>query len=400
MTHTIYMFVIGFLAAMALYGFVFTILFLFRENLGKVQNKIESTKKRKISKAVIIITSTFITLTAVTMAGFWFYENRKEHQWDYIATFKNTGTIDKDSKVLYRGVDVGDITDLTISKDSMYAIIKFRVTQKKIRFLEGSTASKNGNGILNNDDLIIEPPFNPKGRNFLKKGAIIKSDPFNTSEEMHKMATILFKQGKLTAMINDLASTMHNLNVLTTDLNSKDNSGKQDLKTLLKTSNSLFTSLQKTTDNLNTLIGDKNAINDLKKTIQNTNTTIQSVNSMVNKSEGLIESSKNTVDVLHKTATKIHENDTATNVDKSIEKISVILTDLQTITGDETFKEEFKSSIKNANETMTLLNCFTQNASTTLSKRFLIPRMILGKPAAELNKCNPNQTIENSSSTP
>ncbi|MEW5820184.1 MAG: MlaD family protein [Cyanobacteriota bacterium] len=329
------------------------------------------------------------------------------------ARFKDVGTLSIGSSVLYRGVKAGTIYDIVISKDQEYALVKINITNKEIKIYEGSVASVVDKGFTGTKALAITPPDNITDKKVLTKGAIIEGRRSFTLDEFQRTLTKLSDEFTLEEIIREMHLLLKNTNDLTGKLDTlADNTetvlnqeSGQKLNKFLEDTTKLSRSLEVTSKHLNNIIGDKKVSTNIKQSIANTNQAMQNLNKVVDKSEiivdktgTLVDKSSNTVDNLNNTVTNldntINNPDLHGSLRENMQKMSEILTDVQDITGDKEIKSDLKEIIKTSNESIQRLNCVGKGLSSTLSKRFLLPRMMLGTPGKSLNSCSQLDNID------
>jgi ABC-type transporter Mla subunit MlaD len=322
------------------------------------------------------------------------------------ARFKDVGTLSVGSRVLYRGVKAGTVYDIVISEDEEYALVKINITNKEIHIYEGSVASVVDKGFTGTKALAITPPQSIKGKKLLAKGDIIEGRRSFTLDEFQRTLTKLSDEFTLEEIIRELHLLLKNSNSLSAKLEKlADNSENilneesgERLKVFLEDASDLSKNLKVTSTHINKIIGDKKVSKDIKQSIANTNQAMKSFSNVVDKSETLVDKSSETVDNLNETITKL--DDTVNNPElhgslrENMQKMSDILSDIQDVTGDKEVKSDLKEVIQTSNESIQRLNCVSKELSSTLSKRFLIPRMLLGKPGKGLSYCSQESYVE------
>lgn len=316
------------------------------------------------------------------------------------ARFEDVGTLSAGSNVLYRGVKAGTIDDIDISEDNMYAIVKMDITNKNVKIHEGSIAYIISKGVTGTQALTITPPKDYKNHCLLKNGDIIEGKESITLDTIQKILTNLSEEmtiedfikdtHKLIVNTNDLTEKMDQLITNSEHLLSKENG--DDLNSFLDAAYDLSKSLKVTSNKLNTILNDKEVSKDIKESLSATNSAMKQLNKVVEKAELLMDESRETVADVNETVDNIDEtiNDASIHgsIRESMTKLSDILTDINDITGDEQTKKDLKDAIKESSESIKTINCVGKGLSKTLSKRFLIPQMLIGNPGKELTECS------------
>lgn len=413
-----YLFVVGFCFAIAICAILFSI-YQFNKNFFSKKTLKNSASgdflkdffnRQRITKIVIIAA---LLVGAITI--FNVYENYNKIILK--AQFKDVGMLGKGSDVIYRGVYIGKVTNISLSEDSEFAIVNFKIPIKNPVLFEGSTAEISFRSITGEQALVIKPPAIIRGKKPLHKETIIEGKDSITVEETQKLIAKMIEEGKLEYMIDNLSQLLTNTNEIISSLNDLNNENQEDIRSFLKSSTALSTSLKQTSDNVNVLISKMNSSQEIKslKEIKN---LIAQTSLLVKQTNGLVLNSNNLVGNVDNT---INNPDSNANLQSSMQKIDEILADVKEISGDQEIKGELKQSLKNmsvvisdlkeitedievkenlkktiieSGESITKINCFSQEVGNTLSKRFLIPRLMLGKPAGNIKGCFPDEMTE------
>lgn len=333
------------------------------------------------------------------------------------AKFKDVGSLSIGSSVLYRGVKAGTVNNIVLSPDEEYALVKIRITNKDVNVYEGSTASVVDKGFTGTKVLSINPPESSIGKRKLVNGDTINGINAFNFEQMQKLFTELAEEGKLDDMINDthdLIKTSKRLTLkmdtffgMTNEYFTDENVKKAD-KLVLSTTK-MAGSLEKTSTRLDKILSNKNLGQDISKSIASTgeamrnlksvmdkaNNVVDKTNTVMDKTNSLVEESDTVVKNIDKTVNKLDDTinnpETQGSLKNSLTKMSDVLQDIRDVTGDQEVKNNLKGTINQSKNSFSKLNCFSTELSTTLSKRFLIPRLFLGRPGKNLEKCIPQK---------
>ncbi|MEW5819883.1 MAG: MlaD family protein [Cyanobacteriota bacterium] len=376
-----YELIIGFLVAVSLYGLFFTFLYLFKEN------NLMNVSRGKIKKSIKILILTTILLAATVIILFsWsiYVSSSKETPCDYIAKFDDASSISTRTDLYYKGVKVGKVTDLSISEDARYALASFVIENPNVRLYKGTKIGKFSNGL--GKDLKIILPEKYENKDLLPKGSILIEHIDDDDESYNNFMKSLLQGGKLQDLVNNLDTSFKNVSILTNDLVKLNKQNEKELNSSIKNMYQITNNLNSATKSINGILSDQH-------NIENISSALDNINKSAEKSVELIDKSTETVGTINQTTLDINNtlltDEFKTNLTQSTESFSAILNDVQQIAGDESTQNDIKDIIHFSNTGLQNLNCLTTEIGRTMTKRFLIPRMILGKPGDNINVCLP-----------
>lgn len=305
----------------------------------------------------------------------------------YYTKFNDAGTLSKGSNVIYRGVNVGQVTSVSITPDSRYALVEFIVTDKNTKIPVKSHTEMSFRSITDMQPLIIKPPTSKDNYNFVISKSFIESRESVTVEETEKLISKMIKEGKIEDMINDLGQLVKNSSDVSKSLNI----------TLIETV-SLVKSVKNTNENINKVIQNGDISNTLKSTVNKANITVKKFETVADKTNIVIDKSRNMIDLIQNTVDKADQNinneNLHTNIQDSAKTLKQVLLDIQEISGDPVNKKHLKNSISKVSDISSQASCLTESISQMMGKRFLIPRLIIGKPAQNINQCTQQMQLE------
>lgn len=351
--------------------------------------------KHELKVGLFIIGSIFILIFVIL----WLHKFDMSSYIYIDARFKDTGALSIGSSVLYRGVKAGIVDNIVISPDEEYALVKIRITNKDINVYEGSTASVIDKGFTGTKVLSINPPKTLKGKRKLVNGDVIEGlNAFNI-EQIQKLLTELAEEGKIDDMINDthdLVRTSKNLTTKMGKLIDKTNEymtdeNEEKFNEFVQKTTRMASALDRTSNKLDKILDNKKLGKDLTESIASTGEAMKELKNVVEKSDKIVNNIDKTINNIDETVNKfddtINNDELHGSLKNSLSKVSDVMGDIRNITGDKGLQENLKETIKNSNNSISRLNCFSTELSNTLSKRFLIPRMLLGRPGKNLTKC-------------
>jgi virulence factor Mce-like protein len=353
----------------------------------------------------------FVLVSLIILAFLILWINRFEvsAKMNIYAKFEDAGTLGSGANVLYRGVNAGSVESIAISKDQQHAIVHIKITNDKIHLYKGSTATIVDKGFTGSKALIITPPKTIADKELIKDGDVLPGKQSFNYEEMQKLLTDLIEKDRFKNMIIETEFFLENINNLADDMeaflaNANDimgNENKKELESLIKNANILSRDLQTTSNELNQILTDDKFKNDVKsavsstdkamkqfdKTVEKTDKVVEDTEVLVSKADELVNKTYVTVEKLETTVEKadntINNPEMHGSIRDAMKNVSDVMSDLKGFTGD----PETQKSLKDYKTTLTSFQCFSEGMSRTFSKRFLIPRMTLGRPGKSLSEC-------------
>ncbi|MGD9579905.1 MAG: MlaD family protein [Vampirovibrionia bacterium] len=358
--------------------------------------------KHEMKVGIFIIASIFL-LTYIIL---WLHKFDMSSYLNIKARFEDAGTLNIGSNVLFRGVKAGTVEDITISPDGKYALVDINITNKKIILHEGDEAYILDKGFTGTKVVAISPPRDVIQGRVLVSGDTIEGMSASALDEIQKSINNLSDEMTFESVLKDLHNLLANTNQLTIKLDKLianteglfDDKDDVSLNNLVKEVTTVSRNMNQTSIHLNKILTNKNFSKDLKNSIKSTSQAMEKFNKVADKTDTLIDKTNSTVNNLDSTVTKIdktfNDPDLHGSIRSSMEKMSTILTDIQDLTSDKELKNNLKGAIKETNHGITRINCLGKELSTTLSKRFLLPRMMLGNPGKNIDKCSLKEISE------
>lgn len=359
--------------------------------------------KHEIKVGIFILAS----IALLSYVILWLHKFDMSSYLNISARFEDAGTLNIGSNVLYRGVKAGIVEDITISNDGKYAMVDINITNKKVLIHEGAEAYILDKGFTGTKVVAIQPAKDFKTSRVLVSGDVIEGMSASALDEIQKSINNLSDEMTFESVLKDLHHLLENTNELTIKLdkliakseNLFDKKNDTNLHNFIKDVTLVSRTLNTTSTHLNKILSNKKLSNDVRSTISSTSITMEKFSNVADKTETLVDKTSNTVDKLDTTVNNIDTtvnklDQTINNPDlhgslrDSMQKMSNMLTDIREITGNKEIQSNLKGTIKETNEGITRLNCLGKELSTTLSKRFLIPRMTIGKPGKNIGKCS------------
>lgn len=295
-----------------------------------------------------------------------------------IAKFADSGPISKGIPVYYHGVNIGKIDGTEFSKDFKYTLVHILIYKKNMDLPKNVYAEIRTTGLTGQTYLEIIYPNNPSSE-ILKNGDTIEGR-LSAIQLVQKTISVAIKNGTIENTIKEV----HDTTVNTSDASKKMTqvlilldeimvSNRDDFRTLVKKSALSANNVQITSDSIKKL----------------------------------------------STSTELQQNirSTISNMSKSSQKMDKITTDVDKITGDPKLRHDILKTSSNAGDfserlnkgdlncliTKTLLDtdktvnrydCIGESFSQMMTERFLLMRLMFGKPGKSFKKCTNLQCIE------
>lgn len=343
-------------------------------------------RKNLITKRNIEILLGFCVVSIVTIIVVDFIKDNPEGDI-YYTKFKDAGTLKVGSKVIYRGVHVGKVMDISITPDSRYALVKFMVTDINAKIPKNSRTKLAFGSLTDRQPLFIDPPDHEKEYQFLANNEYLKSNESEAFEAIELLISRLIQEGKVEKMVDNVSDLVQNTSDIT-----------KNLEYTLKETSELVKSVKSTNDNINKIIQDKEIQGDIKTTVKNANSTFKTLQNVANKTENVIDQSGEVIQTIQATVKNADKNlnndELHTNLLESSRTLKGVLSDIEEISGDETVHAHVRHSLEKSSQFTSNINCLTQGMGKILNKRFLVPRMVLGKTGSEIQECNHKTLLE------
>ncbi len=302
-----------------------------------------------------------------------------------IAKFKECGPISTGMPTYYQGVDIGKATNIDFSKDFRYTLVRISIYKKCMNLpknvyavikTQGLTGQKYvdivypevpSSEILENRDVIEGKLSNieyiVKGiNNFISRGQI-NEVLAEIKQNANHIATVIKKTDRVMTIIEDILR-----------------SNRSDIRKLINEGASSASNLNITTDSIKNISSSP----ELNKNINSTVTNFLSSSQKLDKA--------------------------MSDIDKIVPDVSKIVSDVDKVTGNQQFQESIVNTfygtdcfMKNLNSgelnysinkllndtdrTVNRYDCIGGSLSELMNERFLLMRLMFGKPGKSFEKC-------------
>ena len=276
------------------------------------------------------------------------------------------------------------------------------ITKKDIPFGPLSVISIVSSGLIGEQYVEISPVINRQSSNYINfKPIFLTQEPIRferflkaniESSEAFREAIIKINRllkdediNLLIATVQDVGEVVQNVNKLVNNASVLLSTTSEKLEQLATSSNLLSSSVVKVGENLNAIIGDEQIRNDLKTTTNSLSIITTEVAKLLDKQGlakdilGISQTAKDTsvelsnfIKDLRQTQQELELPKTISNLNSLSEKLDKLTGELNSIVGDEKFKEDLKVTAEKARETSENL----QKMSKKFNKRFLLFRLL------------------------
>jgi len=301
------------------------------------------------------------------------------------AKFEECGPISKGVPVYYHGVNIGKVDDVNFSDDFRYTLVKILIYRRKLALPKNIYAEIKTEGLTGQKYVGISYPENPS-KETLQNGDVIEgrlSDFYQIAKSVSKA----IKNGQLEKTFGQLDNTSTNATAasekavqLLTLLQEVINSNRSDIRKLISESALSAANVHISSTSIKNLSTSPEINQDIRTTISNMSKSSQKLDKIT------------------------------TNVQK-------ITVDMDKITGDCNFREDILKTADNAqifserlnrgdlnclitktlqdtNRTVNRYDCIGASFSDMMGERFLLMRLMFGKPGQSFQKCTDLQCVE------
>jgi ABC-type transporter Mla subunit MlaD len=339
-------------------------------------------KTTEIKAGIFIIASLALFLFGV----FWlrYFTLIPEMQWTIL--FKKPGILNSGYKVYYQGMEVGKISDIKLSKDYKYTMVKADIYEKNFTLPVNSTASVIAEGIAGQKYIILNIAKKPAADK-LKDGSVIMGNDVYTLTDLQDSIKELVNSGKIQDFIKKTDHLMNLQVTMTENFNTFMNENRNDIRLFSKNAASSSILLRKTLSDINEVSSDPKIKSDLKQIVFN-GKSFSSELSKITRDENIKESINNVA------AASKNLRDVSVSSQKAIDSVNNSLGGIGSytnkITGSSSGTNLFTNlndTVLSSQETLNSIKCLTEGVSDMLSKKFLLFKFAFGQPGKALNSC-------------
>lgn len=304
------------------------------------------------------------------------------------AKFKEPGPLASGMNVYYKGVNIGKAKKIYFSKDFRNTLVDMEIYQQGLKLPSNITTKIQTEGITGQKYLAFVFPENPSSQ-YLSDGSIIKGkDPF-TLNELQEYIEKLIAKGTINSILNETEKSARLNNRMLTNFNRVSeliqnmlSENRSEIKQIIhsgaESANSLSASLQ----DVNSMVRDPQTKTGVKTSIQNANMALARVNKLF--SSGKVDQSIDNINAAAQMA-----QTSLGNINGLVTKTGTVVDQIgDTGSGSaRDIKSSLLSTTFNINAAAKRFDCVNQSFSNMASRRFLMFKLIFGRPGEAFDRC-------------
>ena len=353
------------------------------------------TKDKELKAGVFIILSVFLLLFVMA----WLRYFSIEPEMIVIAKFKESRPLTSGLQAYYKGVSIGKIIKIEFSSDFQNTLVYIAIFKKNLKLPCNVSAKVRSSGIAGQKYLEIMKPNEPDTC-LLTNNDTIEGVSGYGFDNIQDFLEKHIKNGNIERFITDLEETLVLQKKLT--INLEESSGvfldilhttKKDIKTIIQDGAKSVNEFKKTMCHLNDVAGDIMVKKDIKETLSSSKKIAKNIEDVTGSKEihnHLDETISNISLSSKKVKTVVDKADKSfERIDNLFNKTESILDHTQGIfTGSNISGNLICQTVSNINETAESFKCLNDNLSNMLSKRFLLFKLMFGRPGKGLKNCS------------
>lgn len=360
----------------------------------------EVEKRSAEYKAGIFI---LVSIVLLIFSIFWLRYFIIQPTMTVIAKFRNPGPVSTGLPVYYQGVNIGRVSDVRFSEDFKHTFMYLDFHYKGLKLPENVIAKVELQGITGQKYIDINYPDNPSSEILSNNDIIAGKSPFGFTE-IQEFLERQVKSGKLDRIFDQIDSTLGTtrqtslkVEKMVTTMGFLLEKNKNNIDSFLKQGSNAAENISHLTGNIDDIVSDPQIKSDLKSAISSTKDVTQNVNEFIGDKE-LKTNIKSTVTSINQAAKTAEDaflktGSTINQAGELIGKTGQVITGVEA--GGGNIIDLITTTLKNTNEAAVRFSCLNCGLSKMLSKRFVLLRLIFGKPGAALEQCvNPKNCKE------
>ena len=250
-------------------------------------------------------------------------------------------------------------------------------------------------GIAGENFVEIEYPVTPSRRLLANNTVIHGKTPFGLSD-LQDYIEAQVKNGNIKRIMTDLEESFKiqiesgkELSKMASGINNILTANRKDINNIFNNAAKSMTSLDDILIYVRDMLSNPQIKSDLNSALHSAHIITQDINEMTGDKEfkkniketviNFNQLSKNAADTLNKA------NKTLDQFGNTSNKINDFIDDVHSL--GYSGKNNIADTVQNANNTMSNVNCLTTGVSQMLSQRFLLVKLLFGKPGANLEQC-------------
>lgn len=345
-------------------------------------NRKTNAKNAEFQSGLFII----ITLALLIFSVLWLRYFALMPEKKIIAQFNEPGPLETGINAYYRGVNIGKVPKIELSDDFTHTLVHIDIYKKDLEIPSNAIAKIRTEGMAGQRYIDIISPKEPSGR-YIASGDIIEGKDVFDLNSFHDFMEEQIASGKMEKMSRDFQEMLANANRMTVEIEKFSKAGlelvngnRKELNALIKDTSLAAKEMQGLLANVNDVVNDPNIRESTKNTIKGVET--------------FVSSAKMNTDTVFR---QIGETDLITNMSCAFQKTGSALGRVDNIVseigGGQSDRNLVKEALENTNLAARRFDCFSKNMGETMSQRFLLFKLMFGRPGACFEECvNMGQT--------
>lgn len=280
-----------------------------------------------------------------------------------IARFKDPGPVEAGIPVYYQGVNVGRVPKVGFSDDFVYTYVYIDIYNKELKLPSNITARVKIEGIAGQKYVCLSYPEKPVGE-LLASGDIIEGEsPFGL-DDIQDFFKQEFESGRFQRAMKDFQASLANADKATAEIERTSRNINtlmfkydREIQGIIRDTSGVTAGVNETIANVNRVVESPEFQLGVKETIMNANSLLQNTNA-------------NTQRVF----SQIQQNNVIPNFNTTLCKTYATL-------------EEAEKAMQNTSQVACTFDCVGKKASQMLSQRFLLFKLMFGRPGEPLEEC-------------
>jgi len=301
------------------------------------------------------------------------------------AKFAECGPISKGIPVFYHGVNIGKVKDVTFSRDFIYTLVEISIYKKHLDLPKNVYTEIKIEGLTGQKYMDIVYPKNPSGKILADKDVI--EGRLSDMQLVQKALSNALKNGQAAGFAEKFNNVTANASeaskkiiILTEQLQDVVNSNKNDVRKIVRETTFSASNIRSSSDSIKNLSGDAELHQGIRSTINNMSKSSQKMDSITTNIR------KITVD-----ADKITGNPKfLQSTVKAVDEIGTFTERLNK--GD--LNCLMTKTLQDSDRVINRYDCIGESFSQMMGEKFLLTRLMFGKPGQSFKKCTNLKCIE------
>lgn len=361
-------------------------------------------KQYKFKAGIFVIAS----LTLLIFCVLWIRHFALAPKMKITAVFQNPGPMQKGVQAYFKGINIGSVTDLDYSKDFQNSLIHITIYNKDVDIPDNSYARIKMEGITGQKYVDIIPKKIPS-KTMLSDNQQIQGVSGVGFSQITDFLVDEIKSGRMESIMANSDELLKNTNLVGRKIiqySNRSNISEQDIDDIIINSSKFVKNLQNMTDDISSEFGaniDETSNNmaiistKLKDFLSGSPTGAAagidqaSINELITDSDTLVKNWNCITCDLYKDIKKAQliENISYAfcKMGLTFDEADKLLTSLECDGIDKNMKQLIMETLYNTNKTAKKISCMSDGVSDMLNKRFILLRLMFGKPGINLQKC-------------